>query len=84
MSENTTKRAWRVTPAEGFEDGGNYMQASCHHRIGRGVLSACGGCYARLSRALDAIEETGDATIAADVRKALQAEGAALRARRSA
>lgn len=54
--------SWHVDKREGFDTGGNWMKAGCHHvrHYGRGDPSACGGCYARAVEALNQIAKGGD------------------------
>lgn len=40
-----------------LDNGGHYMQASCHHHKRKRTHSACGGCYARAVEVLSALAE---------------------------
>ena len=55
-----------------YDMGDKYMEASCHHRKGRGH-GACGGCYARAVEALKTLAD-GGAPLAQAFIKAVQEE----------
>lgn len=65
------KSAWRVAGGKFDTELGHWMTASCH----RQRKGACGGCYARLSVALDqALEEEDPKALIREVHAAMKAE----------
>lgn len=60
---------WLVEDGKFRLSGGTDMQAGCHHT--NVATRACGGCYARLSVALERIEKSPDEALS--IVKAVQA-----------